>query len=249
MTKDFELNRWNNFEDIWRAPTSQQVNASSKAASDAKVISVVGFGSLLSERSATSTFSTVSRFRLGKVKNYKRIFSHVAPIFLERGIAKVETKEMASLSVEQGSESDSIVVTLFDINVEDVPAFIAREEEYRFMAVQPYSMDGVRDENFHVMCLCSSDEDFIKNYGEEKYYERYSKYEIGRVWDDSLLPCPVYLRHCVLAAEKMGKEAYDSFLDHTYLADRQTSIRQYLSDKPEILTELPPAHLSERYGG
>ena len=29
----------------------------------------------------------------------------------------------------------------------------------------------------------------------------------------------------MLAAEKLGNEAYESFLDHTYLGDRKTSIR------------------------
>ena len=150
---------------------------------------------------------------------------------------------MASLSVE-ACEGESIVVSLFDINADEVPAFIAREEEYRFMAVKPNEEDVD-----HVICLASCDEDFIANYGKERYFERYGKYGIDRVWADDLLPCPVYLRHCVLAAEKLSPEAYDSFLDHTYLADRKTTIREHLRAKPEILTTLPPAHLSERYGG
>ncbi len=69
------------------------------------------------------------------------------------------------------------------------------------------------------------------------------------MWDDTLLPCPVYLRHCVLSAEKMGAEAYDSFLDSTYLGDRRTTIRSHLEKRPDILTELPPEHRRERYGG
>uniref|UniRef100_A0A7S2Z085 Gamma-glutamylcyclotransferase n=1 Tax=Chloropicon laureae TaxID=464258 RepID=A0A7S2Z085_9CHLO len=235
---DFELGRTNNFEEIQR-----------KGEGEDGLVGVVGFGSLLSEKSAASTFSSVHRFRLGRVTNYRRIFSHVAPIFLERGIARVETKEMASLSVEPGTEKDSIVVSLFDIDVGDVAAFIAREEEYRFMAVKPDELNGTPGEHHHVMCLASCDEDFIANYGQERYDERYGKYGIERVWDDALLPCPVYLRHCVLAAEKMGTEAYDSFLDSTYLADRATTIRSYLDKRPDILDSLPPEHLRERYGG
>ncbi len=74
---------------------------------------------------------------------------------------------MASLSVEPGTEEDSIVVSLFDIDAGDVPAFVAREEEYRFMAVKPDELDGTAGEHHHVMCLASCDEDFIKNYGQE----------------------------------------------------------------------------------
>ena len=66
---------------------------------------------------------------------------------------------------------------------------------------------------------------------------------------DDVLPCRVYLRHCVLAAQKLGPSAHVNFLDHTYLADRQTTIRQYLSDNPSIMTEEPPESVIDRYSG
>ena len=62
------------------------------------------------------------------VRGYRRVFKHVAPIFLERGIAIRETMEMASLSVEEGCDEDAIVVSLFDMKASEVPAFISREE-------------------------------------------------------------------------------------------------------------------------
>ena len=62
-------------------------------------------------------------------------------------------------------------------------------------------------------------------------------------------PCAVYLRHCVLAAERMGAACYASFLDDTYLVDRSTTIRQYLAQHPEVMSTPPPPALAERYGG
>jgi hypothetical protein len=53
----------------------------------------------------------------------------------------------------------------------------------------------------------------------------------------------------VLAAKGFCQEAYESFLDCTYLADRVTTIRQYLQDHPEIMDELPPPELVGRYSG
>jgi hypothetical protein len=61
--------------------------------------------------------------------------------------------------------------------------------------------------------------------------------------------CRVYLRHCVLAAKGFCPEAYDSFLDATYLSDRVTTVRQHLEAHPEILQELPPPELIGRYSG
>ena len=66
---------------------------------------------------------------------------------------------------------------------------------------------------------------------------------------DDILPCRVYLRHCVLAAGKLGESALRSFLDHTYLADRQTTVRQHLHAHPGIMTEQPPPSLLDRYNG
>lgn len=64
-----------------------------------------------------------------------------------------------------------------------------------------------------------------------------------------MLPCRVYLRHCYLAAQKLGPEAHESFLDGTFLSDRQTTIREHLAKDPTILDELPPPNLVGRYSG
>lgn len=64
-----------------------------------------------------------------------------------------------------------------------------------------------------------------------------------------MLPCRVYMRHCVLAAQRLGDEAYDSFLDGTYLSDRRTTLRQHLAANPDIMEELPPPSLVGRYSG
>jgi len=62
------------------------------SSSDSDLISVCGFGSLLSERSARSTFPDLLNFRVARLNGFRRVFAHVAPIFFERGIAKPETK-------------------------------------------------------------------------------------------------------------------------------------------------------------
>ena len=64
-----------------------------------------------------------------------------------------------------------------------------------------------------------------------------------------MTPCPVYLRHCVLAAEKCGDAARDSFLDETFLVDRSTTVRQHLAAHPEVMATRPPPELEGRYSG
>ncbi|KAM5568895.1 hypothetical protein ABKV19_016424 [Rosa sericea] len=124
-------------------------------------ISICGFGSLLSERSARSTFPELINFRVARLNGFRRVFAHMAPIFFERGIAKPETKEISSLSVEP-YEGESLIVTVFEIEKSEIPAFIKREPEFRFLAVLPESLDGKPFDNRAVLCARYSDEEFFR---------------------------------------------------------------------------------------
>lgn len=218
------------------------------------LISISGFGSLLSENSARSTFPNLINFRVAKLRGFRRVFAHVAPIFFERGIAKPETKEISSLSVEP-CEGETLIVTVFEIQKSEIPAFIKREHEFRFLAVSPETLDGkpLPFTNRAVLCARSSDEEFFQTRckgSKEIYFHHYGRYNIDKIWRDDILPCRVYLRHCVLAAKNLGDEAYNNFLDHTFLGDRKTTIREYLATTGAgIMEEAPPESLKARYGG
>eukprot|EP00249_Psilotum_nudum_P007715 c20769_g1_i3 orf=208-945(+) len=214
-------------------------------------ISIGGFGSLLSEKSARYTFPKLRNFRVAKLSGFRRVFGHVAPVFFEREIANAETKETSSVSVEPAPE-ESIIITVFEISIAEVPAFIEREHEFRYLAVTPESLDGTPFPHPAVICGHFSDEEYhrVRCKGrEEEFYQHYGKHNIETIWRDDIFPCRVYLRHCVLASKNLGSEAYNSFLDHTYLGDRRTTIRQYLASNPQIMEEEPLPSLKERYGG
>ncbi|XP_062150328.1 uncharacterized protein LOC133858890 [Alnus glutinosa] len=216
------------------------------------LISICGFGSLLSERSARSTFPDLIDFRVARLNGFRRVFAHAAPIFFERGIAKPETKEISSLSVEP-CEGETLVVTVFEIQKSEIPAFVKRELEFRFLAVLPETLDGRPFDNRAVLCARYSDEEFFQvrcKGSKEIYFQHYGRYNIHKIWRDDILPCRVYLRHCVLAAKNLSDVAYNNFLDHTFLADRKTTIREYLATTGSgIMEEEPPESLKTRYGG
>nr|CAN62470.1 hypothetical protein VITISV_016050 [Vitis vinifera] len=202
------------------------------------LLSVCGFGSLLSERSARSTFPDLMNFRVARLNSFRRVFAHVAPIFFERGIAKPETMEISSLSVEP-CEGETLIVTVFEIQ---------RSEVF------PETLDGkLFTTPAVVLCARYSDEEFFQNRckgSKEIYFQQYGRHNIHKIWRDDVLPCRVYLRHCVLAAKNLSDAAYNNFLDHTFLADRQTTIREYLATTGTgIMEEEPPESLRPRYGG
>ncbi|XP_024996566.1 uncharacterized protein LOC112529491 [Cynara cardunculus var. scolymus] len=217
-----------------------------------ETLSICGFGSLLSERSARSTFPDLINFRVAKLNGFRRVFAHVAPIFFERGIAKPETKEVSSLSVEP-CEGESLIVTVFEIKKSEIPSYIEREHEFRFLAVHPETLEGNQYAMPAVLCARYSDEEYFQNRckgSQEIYHERYGRFGIEKIWQDDVLPCRTYCRHCVLAAKNLGDEAYANFLDHTYLADRKTTLRKYLATAGSgLMEEEPPELLKVRYGG
>lgn len=160
--------------------------------------------------------------------------------------------EISSLSVEQ-CEGETLVVTVFEIRKSEIPDFIKREVEFRFLAVLPETLDGKSFDFPAVLCARYSDEEFFNircKGNKEIFFQQYGRWNIDKIWRDDVLPCRVYLRHCVLAAKNLGDKAYNNFLDHTYLADRKTTIREYLATTGfGIMEEEPPESLKFRYGG
>ena len=98
-------------------------------------ITIIGFGSLLSEKSSRGTFPDLKNFRLVKVEGYRRLFQHPAFIFFDRGIA--DSERMSSLSTEP-AEGCSFLAVAFEMAGETKEAWLKREEEFSF-SLAPYS--------------------------------------------------------------------------------------------------------------
>ena len=159
-------------------------------------------------------------------------------------------------------------------------AFIEREHEFRFLAVRPQPMhaagsgagggasrssgsgsggssssddQGQEQERLAVVCSRWSDAEYRAHprCPPSEWERRYAAHGVTRIWTDDVLPCRVYLRHCVLAARALGQPALDSFLDHTFLSDRRTTIRAWLGSEGGrgIMEEGPPPGLVGRYSG
>jgi hypothetical protein len=222
-------------------------------------LTILGFGSLLSERSSRMTFPELENFRLGRIPSYRRVFGHATSLFFKRGIANRETKEMSSLSAEYVEGFPGFVCAVFEVSnsgmmENGIPsqAFLEREEEFNIITV-PFVDLTTGNEANGILCARGSDEEFLKRWGQDHFDKDYAQYGIQTIWNwdetSGLKPCAIYLRHCTLAAKKMGAECYNSFLDETFLVDRKTTIRSYLSDTPQVMSTIPPPDLAVRYGG
>jgi hypothetical protein len=183
---------------------------------------------------------------------------------------------LVSAAGATGATAGSVGFTAvaFDVKPADVDlhAFFLREEEFSlefvpFTEVQAKEGDdggggggggggtGVQTKATGLMCLASSDEAFKQKWGEDVFECKYRAHGLDTIWgwdeNSGILPCSVYLRHCVLAVNKPEFPASlrDSFLDETWLADRKTTVRMYLNTHPEVMECKPPPSLAARYSG
>jgi len=183
---------------------------------------IVGFGSLWSEESARSSFPSLTNFRLGKLRGWKRVFAHPAAIFFERGIARLESREFASLSIEQSKDDESFMVTLFEIKDQDMPEFYEREEEFNVRKIKVLEVSGdMKGSSVDAFaCTRGTDAEYIDRWGEQRFKNKYIDNGVSSIWGiaEDIYPCRVYLRHCVLAVSKRGEDIRNDFLDNTYLS-------------------------------
>ncbi len=132
-------------------------------------------------------------------------------------------------------------------------AFIEREHEFRFVAVEPESLEpGGGADRLAVVCARWDDASYkAARCPPEEWARRYAPHGLAAVWDvgGDVLPCRAYLRHCALAAAALGPAAEASFMRSTFLADGETTIGEWLAARPEILAEAPPASVAGRYSG
>lgn len=71
-----------------------------------------------------------------------------------------------------------------------VQAFIEREHEFRFLAVEPTELDGAPTGRPAVVCGRWNDADYkARRCPPDEWQQRYVQHGVERVWRDDVLPC------------------------------------------------------------
>lgn len=192
------------------------------------MITVLGYGSLLSERSALETVPGLSNFRRVRVPGYRRIFNKVGVVFFSRHGADPASLEIASCST-QAMPGVDIICSAFEVPEADFPALYEREHRYRWVEVP--ALDDAGGQCLGRICTSSSDADYRLNkcVTPAEYHRRVGQYYNGFLWRDDILPYPRYLAFCLEAAATHGQDVLENFMDSSFLADGRTSIREYLN--------------------
>ena len=164
-------------------------------------IPVLGFGSLLSRRSAEFTFPDLTNFRLARLAPcWRRVFGHPASVFFERGIVFANTREFSSLAVEELEHSEEellvpttqLVVSCFDIPLSEagLAAFREREEEFQIVLevaeeVEIFDRKIIPTNEFtppSLLCARWDDEAYVEAFGRENFDAKYGKWGCETVW-------------------------------------------------------------------
>lgn len=233
---------------------------------------ILAYGALLSEPSARLTFPDLDNFRIVRVRGYRRVFGHPHLFLIGQSIVDLAdtSLRLASLSAEKvvnsgytspaEEEAVGFVVAAFDVELDDAQRrdFVERERAYDLAKVPYYDIDSdciALPKGRGVICLAGSNDAELPQILHPVVSR--IREQLGQgVWqwkyDSGLLPADVYLRHCLLAVEKAGPIAMHSFVNETYLADRNTTVAEYLdkdNNRERVMAARPPDHLLQRFNG
>lgn len=196
------------------------------------MIKIFGLGTLVLRDSALLTCPNLKNFSLARTSGAMRVFGKVNLRAAYRGEVNWDTMEVASCFMEPAENCDIIGVT-FDIPEDEWPSMRQREIDYRCREVKYTSLDGQDAGEALTFFGFRSEHEFMANKSDEDkafLKERRLGYE-GDIYRDDVLPAESYLEKCFRAYRSAGEEAYENFLDSSFLADRQTTLRTYLTAK------------------
>ena len=204
------------------------------------MITIIGFGSLLSEESARRTCPSLKNFRLGRVEHFVRAFNKV-----DSNCEDFADKNIASWAFVDMPGATSLV-TLFEIHADDYPAFIRREADYDLRCIS-YIETETENVGEGIACCAFDDDLQYMEYLErhpiqkERYLSREFERYNGPIWRKDILPRNKYLAVCLEAARKLGKHYVENILRQGYLADEKTTLGEYISrhfNKHKHLSEM-----------
>lgn len=175
------------------------------------MISVLGYGSLLSERSARETVPGLKNFRLVRVPGYRRIFNKVGVVFLSRHGADPEARQIASCATQAHPEAE-IICSQFECSDAEFAQLYEREHRFQWVEVESVDAEGQRARGR--ICTESSDDYYRRQKcrNEAEYQQRVGQYYTGKLWRNDILPFPgISLSACRLP-KAMARRFWITFL-------------------------------------
>ena len=190
-------------------------------------ITVIGFGSLLSEQDARRSCPNLTGFRRAVVRGHRRVFHKV-----DSNIGGLTQDLHIADWTFSSDDRDDTLVTVFEVPAGEWPVLVAREFDYDLKEV-PFEEADTGKQGTGIGCFgfesnAACDERGQNDPMRSKDYARYRRFYSGPIYRQDIFPWSYYLARCLNAAHKQATEYVHNILDHAYLADGETTIRSYL---------------------
>jgi len=206
---------------------------------------VIGYASLLSEKSIRRLFPNVGRIVPVEIPGHARCFNSYGTLSVTANLAKSGIRELAHASAIMRPHS-TILALAFELDELDFETYEKHEFRYLLREIQSISLE-TRDIIPAIMCYENTDHLIrAELVGADNVYDLYEKYNVTSFWHGPHLPADIYTEHCLAAARDLGPEFLNNILDVSFLHDRNTSLRQYLESGPgDVETYIRAAQLSK----
>ena len=209
-------------------------------------ITIIGFGSLLSEKDARRTCPSLKNFRYGRVPGYARVFGKV-----DSNESDLSRKEIASWAFFEAGDHETLV-TLFEIPQDEYESFVEREVEYCLKSVKYIEQDTGKEGQGIACCAFQSNDEFVDYLNSQPlqrqiYDGREADKDRGEIWRDDILPRNKYLAFCLEAARNIHDKYVENILNQSYLGDRKTTIRSYLKEHHQTLPHIQSLEWVTKY--
>lgn len=182
---------------------------------------ILGYGSLINPGSAAVTLreNSLSHSRPAIAFGARRLFNYEMPKVTPR-YGPATGRSRAALNVQTTDKIEDLVNgILFEITIEEIPAFRAREIGYDLIPVASIIWNGTNDPPFLAYILSCPDKPVMgKRYTNER-----------------IVPHKKYYLLCRRGARKVSEDFLRLWLATTYLADGITLVSQWEVDEfPKI---------------
>lgn len=187
-----------------------------------------GYGSLVHKEWAQASVPNLADFDLFTLKSYRRVFGKVHPFCIYRNEASWDTLEVAACFIEP-AKGHELIVSGFSTPHVEWPELRLRECDYAVKTVTLEPLTKGAAQEARVFVGYETDQHMPQSLDETyRHWPWMRQTYQGEIYRQDIYPSQAYLKRCLQAYALQGQDAFDNFLDHSFLADRQTTLRTHV---------------------
>ncbi len=206
---------------------------------------VIGYASLLSEVSICRLFPNVGRIIPVEIHGHARCFNSYGTLSIAKGLVHKGDKELAHASAILRPNS-TLYALAFELDETDFKTYQRHEFRYDLQEVEAVSR-ATGERLGAIICYEGADHLIDTSLvGVSDIYVLYAQYGVSAFWHTQHLPADIYLKHCFASARELGVDYVSNFLDTSFIHDRETSVRVFLTGRGvDVEAYVAAAELSE----